>query len=262
VFRMFFAQPGKKLRPSLVLLSAFALREDNLRNPEDARLRESLIAIATVTELVHSASLMHDDVLDGSDLRRGHPTLNVQFGTKVAILAGDILYSHAFELILSHADNDIILSMAQCVRKMCRGEILNLSRHDFATYADIVSDKTATLMHLCCKAGAKRVQQAGDPEGVILALEAFGQHYGMTYQLADDLCDGDNDVANENRSAAISLLGRHVDGARAALTQIPDSIFKAGLAALLGDVVSKSTPWIQSAVSRSVDDARSAGHSV
>lgn len=237
VFKSFFQSPGKKLRPSLVLLSAFALRSDNLRDPQHAALHESLVSIATVSELIHSASLMHDDVLDGSATRRGQASLNAQFGTKIAILAGDIIYSQTFELLLEHAHKDSVLLLIQCARRMCRGEIINLSEHDFETYKTIIADKTASLMTFCCKAGAEAVRQESDSSDVVDALERFGYNYGMMFQLVDDLEDHDSPIAMANKSKTLALLSEHIQAAEQALTIVPDSIYKAGLNALWRDVV-------------------------
>lgn len=241
VLRSFFQSPGKRLRPSLTLLSGFALRSSPLRESSQADCHANLVAIATATELVHSASLMHDDVLDGASTRRGHPSLNAQFGTKIAILAGDMIYSQAVELVLEHADRDTIRWLIQCARRMCRGEIVNLSEHDFEAYTTIIADKTASLMTFCCKAGAHAARQPGDPAGLVDAFEAFGNHYGMMFQLADDLDDQDSPVANANREKTLGLLRDHTRSAERVLTVIPDSIYKAGLSALWHDIVERTT---------------------
>lgn len=240
VFRFFFHSPGKKLRPGLAILSAFALKADHMRTSESLNNRKALIALAAISELVHTASLMHDDVLDESATRRGHPSLNAQFGNKIAILAGDILYSQAFELLTETADKSIIKTLTICVRGMCRGEINNLSEHSFETYKTIIEDKTAALMKFCCKAGAETVRTDDDSQDVVDALESFGYNFGMVYQLADDLDDHDSPVAEAHQDKTMALLNECSATAKKSLSMIPDSIYKASLTLLLNHLNTKS----------------------
>ncbi len=236
-FQAFFQGRGKMLRPRLVLLSALSLRGEALRDPGLQTQREALIALAAVAELVHSASLLHDDVLDAASARRGHPSLNARFGNKMAILAGDILYSQAFEILSEALNSEIALMLTRCVFQMCRAEVTNLVAHDFETYTAIIEAKTASLMMFCCRAGADVVRRADDTPARIQALERFGHCFGMVYQLADDLADGDSEVATANRERVITLLAHYTNGARAALHHIADSVFKSNLAMLLAYVV-------------------------
>jgi geranylgeranyl pyrophosphate synthase len=120
---------------------------------------------------------------------------------------------------------------------MCRGEIINLSEHDFDTYKSIIADKTASLMSFCCKAGAESVRQADDSPAVVDALEQFGFHYGMMFQITDDLEDHDSDIAIANKDKTLALLNEHIHAADVALGLVPDSIYKAGLSSLWRDVV-------------------------
>lgn len=246
-FRTFFQGRGKMLRPRLVLLSGFSLRGDALRDVHTGASHEALIALSAVAELVHSASLLHDDVLDASDTRRGHPTLNARFGNKMAILAGDILYSQAFEILSETFKSDISLMLTRCVRQMCRAEIANLVTHDFNTYQAIIEAKTASLMMFCCRAGAEVVRRAEDSQEQIEALERFGHCFGMVYQLTDDLSDGDSDVAAASRDRVVQLVKDYLGEAKSTLAGIPDSVFKAHLSTLLEYVAASAEKMMNNA---------------
>jgi geranylgeranyl pyrophosphate synthase len=244
VIHFFFQIPGKKLRPSLVLMSAYAMRGGNLAAERQSPVHRNLVMLATISELVHSASLMHDDVLDDAETRRGIPSLNAKFGNRVAILAGDILYSHAFEILAETSDKRIFLLLTQCVNQMCRGEIINLSEHDFAAYQQIIEDKTASFMAFCCEAGALTVAEKDHNPAHVAALSRFGRHFGMVYQLYDDLGDQDDPTALVYRDRIVQLLDRHIAGARESLTCLPASIYTAKLGMLLDYVVSRYEPTV------------------
>lgn len=237
VFRAFFKGCGKLLRPRLVLLSAFALRGGDLRSPPDKPLHDALISLGTVFEMVHSASLMHDDVLDDSATRRALPSLNALFGNKIAILAGDILYSEAFELLAEAFESRISLMLTRCVHQMCRAEISNLVKHDFETYCDIIAAKTASLMRVCCRAGTEVVRRSDDDPELIHALESFGHCFGMVFQLADDLNDGDSEVAAAHPDKVVALLKKYTHDAEMALAVLPNSVFREQLSLMLQSVV-------------------------
>ena len=239
IFQSFFKTSGKKLRPSLVILSAFALRQDNMRSSKDSAVYDNLISLATITELVHCASLMHDDVLDAALTRRDQPSLNAQFGDKIAILGGDMLYSQAFEILAAVADRDIIRMLARCVRGMCRGEVSNLSDHDFNGYLGVIEDKTASFMEFCCRAGALLAGSGEEDRGKVESLAKFGYHFGMVYQLVDDLGDCDDVVAMTSMEDVLLNLDRHILDAGKHLAEVPDSIYKASLSKLLHFVASK-----------------------
>ena len=235
--RAFFKGRGKLLRPRLVLLSAFALRGGDLRSPQDKPHHDALIALGTVFELVHSASLMHDDVLDDAEMRRQMPSLNALFGNKIAILAGDILYAEAFELLAETFESRFSLMLTRCVRQMCRAEISNLVQHNFDTYCDIIEAKTASLMRVCCRAGAEVVRRHDDDPKLIESIESFGHCFGMAYQLVDDLNDGDSAVASANPDKVAVLLKKYISDAETALATLPCSIFREQLALMLRHVV-------------------------
>jgi len=187
VITHFSKMPGKFLRPALLLLSAKAIRE-NLSKEE---LKPLVISAAGV-ELIHDASLVHDDILDQDVERRGQATINGLWGTKIALLAGDVLYSRAFGLLVSTLPAPLLQRVVELNETMCSAEIeqartlhQNLSRKE---YFRIIEGKTAAFMSLCCRLGATLAK--GTPEQ-IEALAAFGMHFGLAYQLFDDNADGD-----------------------------------------------------------------------
>ena len=190
---------GKRLRPILVLLSAKLLGEVN----------ERTLRAATFVEMMHSATLIHDDVVDDTTERRGRASVKAQFGNHSAVLAGDYLLAKAI-LLLSHpSDSPILNEMLHTAAAMSEGELLQgavgLSYHDSrcdATqqrlprcdsptdqYLDIITRKTATLLRSCCVAGALSVNATTEQVGLIAD---FGINCGILFQLRDDLLDGEN----------------------------------------------------------------------
>ena len=187
--------PGKLLRPVLTLLSAKALSRDWNENIE-----ESVIRIAAAVELIHTASLVHDDIIDDAEERRGEPSLNKLFNNKIAVLAGDILYAQFFSIIvgLPVKDDSIKLKILNIFcdvsQQMCLGEINQhriLKSNDESgkeEYLDILKNKTAVLMSACCRSGAIAVGASDEQEQ---DMSDFGLKFGLAFQLADDLKDQD-----------------------------------------------------------------------
>lgn len=172
---------GKMLRPRMVYLSG------SLYPHDDNNLRD----IAAAVELIHMASLVHDDIIDNSQLRRGQPSINQRWGNQVSVLTGDFLFACAFNLI-SHCNQlGIMDNLTSTIKIMCSGEIkqlgmlfdLNLSESD---YYEKTYRKTACLFAASCKAGAMLSQA---PEKEIRMLEQFGLYLGYAYQIIDDVLD-------------------------------------------------------------------------
>jgi len=188
VIEYFFNVPGKRFRPALVILSACAV------NYRLSTTGYQPIHLAAIVELIHTASLIHDDIVDDSSSRRGQPTLNKQFGNKIAVLAGDMLYTRAFSLLTDKYDKKIIRILSQCVEKMCGGEINELLPADgklrtaFPEYLKIIENKTASFMAACCQCGAELNSAS---KKLIDGLTDYGLNLGMTYQIVDDYIDGD-----------------------------------------------------------------------
>ncbi len=214
-----FRAKGKLLRPAMALLSAGAVS-----NHDDEETHETLIQLATVVELVHNASLVHDDILDGSALRRQLPTLNTVYTNHIALLAGDALFSKAFYLMAHYLPKEVIEPIALATEGMCHGELINLmhsgERVDFDTYVTLVRLKTASLMSVSSRTGA--MVAGGDPDSV-RAMTEYGMNVGVAYQLVDDYVDDEvEEVDGFTLDLATEVAGR----ARDALTNIPDSVYK------------------------------------
>ena len=234
----FFDNPGQRLRPALVILSACAAFENEKKQGKELPYSEDVIMLATIVEYLHSASLIHDDVVDEAVSRRGKPSMNVQFKNKISVLAGDMLYSHAFALLTDRFDKKIMKILSQCVQKMCRGEINELRECDFEQYLGILEDKTAVFMSACCNAGATVAVKSGNP-GEVRALADFGLNLGMVYQMVDDLKDGDAPipVTGVYRGKLVKKLNEFVRGAEENLSVLHDSVYKESLANLLRYIV-------------------------
>ena len=208
IMRYVAATKGKRLRPILVLLSAKLLGEVN----------EKTLRAATFVEMVHSATLIHDDVVDGSDLRRGQASVKTQFGNLSAVLSGDYLLSKAMLLIAN--DADILDEMLRTTAAMSEGELMQNSsflqpcdcKKD--EYLDIITRKTALLMRSCCVAGALSVNAT---EEQIRQIADFGLNFGILFQLRDDILDG------ENTETAQALLPEYLEKTLEALRLFPFS---------------------------------------
>ncbi len=182
---------GKMLRPTLVTLAALAVRGD-LDDPGD-----EVLTVATVCEMVHMATLVHDDILDEAELRRRGATVNHLHGNEAAVMLGDYLISHAYHLCSSLGDQSISRQIAATTNTVCEGELLQLSHRNHwglneRTYFEIVRRKTAALTEACCSLGAELA--GGTPEQV-QALATYGGLLGVAFQIVDDLLDltGDPD---------------------------------------------------------------------
>ena len=178
---------GKRLRPALVILSEKAASA----NGKSSCDRDELIRLATAMELIHMASLIHDDVLDGATLRRSKPSINAKLGDDISIVFGDYIYSKAFELIGKCRNPDVFECICQAIYVMCEGELiqicqrgnLDLSKDDYIT---IVRKKTASLLAACCHCGTI----LGNHSQIIqTTLKEFGLNFGIAFQIMDDCRD-------------------------------------------------------------------------
>jgi octaprenyl-diphosphate synthase len=184
---------GKRLRPLLVLLAARAC----------GHAGELHIDAAAIIEFIHTATLLHDDVVDGSSLRRGHKTANEEFGNATSVLVGDFLYSRAFQMMVRLDRMSIMDIMADATNAIAEGEVLQLmNAHDpncsEARYLDVINRKTARLF----QAGAQIGAVLCDASPIIEeSLARFGKHIGTAFQLVDDALDYEADEAS---------LGKHL----------------------------------------------------
>ena len=181
IARYLLHQKGKKIRPILVLLSAKASGEIN----------QSTFRAASLVELLHTATLIHDDVVDNADLRRGIASINAAWKNKVAVLMGDYLLSRGLLLSLVHNEYRFLEVGSVAVKRMSEGELLQIQKSrqldmDESTYFRIISDKTASLISSCCEMGAV---SATDDGSIISHLKAFGENLGMAFQIQDDILD-------------------------------------------------------------------------
>ncbi len=175
---------GKRLRPALVLLSAKTSRRPAARNRQ-------LINIACAVELIHMASLIHDDLIDHSCLRHHQPTINLKWGEDVSIALGDYLYSVAFELISDCQNPDITRCISSAAKEMCEGELIQVCERENLDllkerYIVIVKKKTASLFAASCQAGALIV---ADGEFPARSLKEYGLNFGIAFQIIDDCLD-------------------------------------------------------------------------
>jgi octaprenyl-diphosphate synthase len=172
---------GKRLRPALLLLSARACGAQS----------EMGIRLGAVVEMIHTATLVHDDVIDAADIRRGRPSTNSRWGNHVSVLAGDWLYMQAFNLALREGNFHILDLLTNLTQIMVEGELLqldhlgkiNLTEED---YFDLVNRKTAGLFAVCSRLGAV---VAGSSDETEAGLGEYGWNLGMAFQLVDDILD-------------------------------------------------------------------------
>jgi len=193
-----FRLGGKRLRPALVLLSAKACGALGSEHP----------ILAAAVELIHTATLIHDDVLDEADLRRHLETVNARWDNEASILLGDYLVARALCLASSVDDPTACREIGRATRIMCEGElrqIVGRGNYDLteAEYLDIISGKTAELCACCCRLGA---HYAGASESVRTALGNYGMNLGVAFQIADDLLDVLGDESTMGKSLGTDLL--------------------------------------------------------
>jgi octaprenyl-diphosphate synthase len=181
VAKYIIRQKGKKVRPLLVLLSAKIIGEVNERSYRGAVL----------VELLHTATLVHDDVVDNANKRRGVWSINALFKNKVAVLMGDYLLSRGLMIAVDGKDFDFLGVITNTVKRMSEGELLQIQKTrkldiDEETYFSVISDKTASLLETCCEIGAL---SATDNSEYHQAMKQFGQSIGMAFQIRDDILD-------------------------------------------------------------------------
>lgn len=174
-------QKGKRIRPLLVLLSARTVGEINERSYRGA----------TLIELLHTATLIHDDVVDNADKRRGFPSINAIWKNKVSVLMGDYLLSKALNIAVEGRDYDFLEILTGTINRMAEGELLQIQKTrkldiDEKTYFKVISDKTASLFESCCQIGA--VSATENPEHR-KAMKNFGEFVGIAFQIKDDILD-------------------------------------------------------------------------
>lgn len=218
---------GKRLRPALVLLAGKACGG---LGPEHQTL-------AVVVEMIHTATLVHDDVLDEAELRRHVDTVNARWGNETSVLLGDFLFSHAFYLASTLDTVDACRLIGRSTNIVCEGEMRQtLSEGDLAVteadYLAIVDAKTAELCACCCQLGAR---YAGASDSIVEALTSYGRNLGIAFQIADDLLDLAGEESTTGKSIGRDLAKRKltlpVIHARESLVDGPHRAFLADVAA-------------------------------
>jgi octaprenyl-diphosphate synthase len=188
---------GKMLRPTLVLLSGQAA----------GNLNDAHVTLATVVEMVHMATLVHDDVLDEAELRRKGATINHLRGNEAAVLLGDYLISHSYHLCSSLDSQFASRFIAHTTNRVCEGELLQIeNRNNFdldeETYTQIITLKTAVLCAACCRLGA---EFSGATRDQIDALETYGRCLGIAFQIQDDILDIVGDAQLVGKTLGIDI---------------------------------------------------------
>ncbi len=178
---------GKRLRPALTLLAAKAAANGEL----DEISRQRAIKLGACLEMIHMATLIHDDVIDEAATRRGKPTASSVYGNTIAILSGDVLLAKAMQLLAEDGDLAIIRLVSGAVVELAEGEVRELAaRGDFeisrSEHFEILRMKTAAFIECCCRVGAMVARATSEQTE---ALGKYGQHLGMAFQLKDDLLD-------------------------------------------------------------------------
>jgi octaprenyl-diphosphate synthase len=188
---------GKRFRPMVLVLAAQALGG---KSPWAAQM-------AAVVELIHTATLLHDDVVDESTLRRGRDTANALFGNAASVLTGDFLYSRAFEMMVEVQEPRVMAILAQATNRIAEGEVLQLmnmgdAEVDERRYVDVIIRKTATLFAAATQLAAVLEGQSEEMEA---ALTAYGLHLGTAFQLIDDVLDYNGNEAHTGKHVGDDL---------------------------------------------------------
>jgi octaprenyl-diphosphate synthase len=198
------ASGGKRVRPALTILSNYAVGGDGARY--------NSIRMATVMEFLHTATLVHDDIIDKADTRRKRPTVNALYGNETAVLMGDWLYMSAFETSLAERSLPILDILTRVTRKMTEGELLQLTLLSDANvteaqYFDVLKRKTAYLFSASCEIGAI---MGGADEVQQVALRDYGLSLGTAFQLIDDVLDFTSSEETLGKASGADLLGGKV----------------------------------------------------
>ena len=188
---------GKRLRPALVVLSG-----NHFGAP-----RAHCHDLAAIIEFIHTATLLHDDVVDESDLRRGRKTASSQFGNAAAVLVGDFLYSRAFQMMVAIGSVKVMDVLAEATNIIAEGEVLQLlnvhdPETDEAKYLRVVRFKTAKLFEAACRVGAILGNASIEDE---MAIASYGMHLGTAFQLIDDVLDYSGDIGETGKNIGDDL---------------------------------------------------------
>ena len=218
---------GKRLRPALVLLAAKAV----------GQVTSDHLTMAAVLEMIHTATLVHDDVLDEADLRRHRQTINARFSNETSVLLGDYLFTHAFYMASTLETTFGCQTIGKATNKVCEGELRQIeSRGNFQLteeeYLQIIDAKTAELCACSCKLGA---HYAGGSRAVVQTMTRFGRDLGIAFQIADDLLDLIGDEQTAGKSLGTDLQKQKMTLPLIRLLSLATADERTNLIALLSD---------------------------
>ncbi len=218
---------GKQLRPALVGLSATA----------SGKIHDAHITVAVIVEMVHLATLVHDDVMDEATIRRGRPTVAANWGNEISVLLGDCLFAHALKLAAGFPTTEVCRAVASSTNTVCAGEILQTQRRGNlrftrADYLKVLAMKTGELFALACDMGA---YLSGAPVREREALRDFGMALGTAYQIYDDCVDLFGSEGRVGKSLGTDLLKGKVTLPLLVLLERKDAALDRELENLLGD---------------------------
>jgi octaprenyl-diphosphate synthase len=204
--------PGKRIRPALAIFGAYlghGIAERRFRPNGSSSWMDQTLLLAVAVEMIHTATLLHDDVIDGATLRRGLSTLNAKWGDTLSILSGDYLYAKAFCLLSDLRSPAVSKLMSETARSVCEGEVAQIQhQYDLSLsrkrYLKIIQKKTASLMGASIQAGALI---GGASEDAAHRLGVFGRSFGLAFQILDDLEDlmGKEEQAGKSLGTDLAL---------------------------------------------------------
>lgn len=228
---------GKRLRPQMVLLASGAC------GLTDDSSRQSRIIVAAIIEFIHTATLLHDDVVDASDLRRGRETANAVWGNEAAVLVGDFLYSRSFEMMVEVQSLEVMGILATTTNRIAEGEVMQLMNVrepgvSEAQYIEVIQAKTARLFRAATELGAVLANQPTETRD---ALAAYGMHLGTAFQIADDVLDYDSSSTAMGKNVGddlaegkttLPLIHAMREGSEAERSAVAEAITEGGLESL------------------------------
>lgn len=258
---------GKRLRPQLVLLAAGAC---GLEGASDSTAFQYPVIVAAIIEFIHTATLLHDDVVDASDLRRGKDTANAVWGNEAAVLVGDFLYSRSFEMMVDVKSLEVMSILASTTNRIAEGEVMQLMNvHEPGVtevqYIEVIEAKTARLFQAAAELGAVLADESTQIRD---ALGTYGMHLGTAFQIVDDVLDYRSDSGTIGKNigddlgegkTTLPLIYAMRDGARAQADMIADAIRSGGLEQL-SDVldVIRQTDSLEKSMKRACESSDAA----
>lgn len=183
----YFDSTGKSVRPKIVFLASRACNVTSAKNKDFNFVSENQRNVAMISEMIHTGSLIHDDVVDVSSIRRGRDTVNKRWGDRNAVMAGNYVLSRASHLLASIGDTQVVVLISRIIDDLVRGEFMQIdSNTNFENYLEKTYKKTASLMANSCKAVA---HLSGSSKNVVDGMYEYGRNVGIAFQLVDDLLD-------------------------------------------------------------------------